>query len=245
MQGVKWLEESEEYKLKLIVAELKYRDVRGVVRKHPLKLEHLLHIMQKVDIKKEKELYGMTLLYLGHDGLLRVGELASGLTTADVSWGVDRKSFTLHLKRSKANRKDGAEFVTYADRSGWNAVRLMRMYYDKFDLWHQHNIQLFPKIDSKGRLQYRHSLSKDWVRRYVKRCVVLIGLDPKDFSGHSLRAGGATDLFIAKVPYPIIKKFGRWKSDAALIYYRDEEDLAALVSNAFNSITVTLHGKIR
>jgi hypothetical protein len=43
------------------------------------------------------------------------------------------------------------------------------------------------------------------------------------------------DMFISKVSYPIINKFGRWQSEAALIYYIlvDEEDLTALVSNAF------------
>jgi hypothetical protein len=175
LQDIAWLSSTEEYKLKLVVSELKYQDVRGVVRKHPLKLEYLLHVMQKIDIKSSKELYGMTLLFLGHDGLLRSGELASGLTTADVSWGVDMKSFTLQLKRSKGNRKDGAEYVTYADRDNWSAVKLLRIYYDKFSLWHQHDTQLFSKMNRNGSLDYSHRLVTDWIRRYVKKCVVLIG----------------------------------------------------------------------
>lgn len=64
----------------------------------------------------------------------------------------------------------------------------------------------------------------------------MIGLNPELYSGHSLRAGGATDLFVAKVPYPIIKKAGRWKSDAALLYYRDEEDVAQVVTKAFEML---------
>jgi hypothetical protein len=60
--------------------------------------------------------------------------------------------------------------------------------------------------------------------------VSLIGLDKALYSGHSLRAGGATDLFVAKVPYPIIKKAGKWRSDAALIYHRDEDDVAKVVA---------------
>ena len=55
----------------------------------------------------------------------------------------------------------------------------------------------------------------------IKFSVERIGLSGGNFAGHSLRAGGATDLFAAGVPYPVIKKFGRWKSDAALLYYRD------------------------
>ena len=41
-------------------------------------------------------------------------------------------------------------------------------------------------------------------RSYIKLAVQSIGLDPSRFAGHSLRAGGATDLFNANVAYPII-----------------------------------------
>jgi hypothetical protein len=43
-------------------------------------------------------------------------------------------------------------------------------------------------------------------------------------SGHFLRSGGATGLFVERAPYPMIKKMGRWKSDAAMLYYRSTED---------------------
>jgi hypothetical protein len=46
---------------------------------------------------------------------------------------------------------------------------------------------------------------------------------------------GATDLFIQKVPRATVKKFGRWLSDAALLYFRDEEDIADQVAAAFAS----------
>lgn len=69
--------------------------------------------------------------------------------------------------------------------------------------------------------------------------VNLIGLDREFYSGHSLRAGGATDLFVAKVPYPIIKKAGRWKSDAASIYHRDEDDVAQVVTKGFEMLKLS------
>ena len=73
--------------------------------------------------------------------------------------------------------------------------------------------------------------------RRIKKVVQLIGLDPSSYSNHSLRAGGATDLFVARVPYSIIKKMGRWKSDAALLYYRDEEDVRLAVAEAFSRMS--------
>jgi hypothetical protein len=65
-------------------------------------------------------------------------------------------------------------------------------------------------------------------------------LDPRQYSGHSFRAGGATDLFTARVPYNIIKKFGRWKSDAAMKYYRDELDISNSVASAFGRSNVNM-----
>ena len=71
----------------------------------------------------------------------------------------------------------------------------------------------------------------NWLRKQVKRVVERVGLNPKRYGNHSFRAGGATDLFVARVPYYAIKKAGRWKSDAALVYYRDDDDVQAVYHN--------------
>jgi hypothetical protein len=242
-KGLLWLNRNEEYKLKLIVNELKYKDIRGVQRKEPLKLVHLLKIMNKIDLSKDQELLGMTLMFLGHDGLMRIGELCSGLTTDDIEWEANKKSFSLRLHRSKCNRKDGSEYITFADRDGWCAVKMLEKFYNRHKLWDKHNTIVFQqyksKTDSLSIKTKTKLVSKDWLRKYIKRCVLLIGLNPKIFSGHSLRAGGATDLFIANVPYPIIKKFGRWKTDCALIYYRDNDNLGMVIANAFQMVSKT------
>jgi hypothetical protein len=65
--------------------------------------------------------------------------------------------------------------------------------------------------------------------------VASIGLDPSKFSGHSLRGGGATDLFARCIPYYVIKKMGRWTSDAALLYFRSEADVARIAAQAFHA----------
>ena len=46
------------------------------------------------------------------------------------------------------------------------------------------------------------------MRKLSKYAVGLAGYSPLSYSGHSMRAGGATDLFNAGVAYPVIKKFG-------------------------------------
>ncbi len=94
---------------------------------------------------------------------------------------------------------------------------------------------LFLRV-TKSKLNWKTFGKAEWFRKFIKKVVVKIGLDPKSCSGHSLRARGATDLFVAKVSYLIIKKAGRWKSDAALLYYRDDEDVAQVVSKVFEML---------
>jgi hypothetical protein len=54
------------------------------------------------------------------------------------------------------------------------------------------------------------------------------------YSGHSFRAGGATDLFDAGVDLVLVRKFGRWKTaQSALCYYRSSSRVSAVATRAF------------
>ena len=46
----------------------------------------------------------------------------------------------------------------------------------------------------------------------------MLSLDPADFSGHSLRRGGATFAFQCGIPSELIKLQGDWRSDAYMLY---------------------------
>ena len=52
----------------------------------------------------------------------------------------------------------------------------------------------------------------------IKHLAYRISLDPKDFSGHSLRRGGATFAFQCSIPEELIKLQGDWRSDAYMLY---------------------------
>jgi hypothetical protein len=82
---------------------------------------------------------------------------------------------------------------------------------------------LFPEWDVRQQaFDGSRSVSTDNFRKMIKRAVAGIGLEPSAFSGHSGRAGGVTDAFNAGVAYATVKRFGRWRSDTVLLYYRDE-----------------------
>ncbi len=53
----------------------------------------------------------------------------------------------------------------------------------------------------------------------LRTLISRIGLNPKEYSGHSLRRGGATALANARVDKGIIKGIGRWKSDESVDDY--------------------------
>ena len=53
---------------------------------------------------------------------------------------------------------------------------------------------------------------------FLKTIVSIIGYDPKNFSTHSFRRGGATHAFRSNVPSELIKEHGDWSSDAYLVY---------------------------
>ena len=53
-----------------------------------------------------------------------------------------------------------------------------------------------------------------WLRLLLTR----VGINPKGFSGHSFRRGGATCAFQAGVPGELVQLHGDWRSDAYLKY---------------------------
>ena len=63
-------------------------------------------------------------------------------------------------------------------------------------------------------------LNRTFLVNKLKFLLSLLGLDPKLYNTHSLRAGRATDLARAGTSEAIIKETGRWRSDAYLKYVR-------------------------
>ena len=102
-------------------------------------------------------------------------------------------------------------------------------------MWTNWEGKIFPAI-RYGRFDFGRDPSYNWWRRTIKRVCKAIGLEEKYYAGHSLRAGGATDLFVCRVPYYIIKKMGRWKSEAAMLYYRCDEDVKKEVAAAYTKL---------
>jgi len=230
--GQKWLPPGQLQQLKDLVAMMKL-DGSGIVdRKRPLQLKHLRKEVSSWDLEDIFRLQKAAILFVGNDRLLRVGELLGGLTVKDVVWKVGATEYSVWLRRSKCNREGSGEWVTCRDYGGVNSVNLLRSYTERMGLVGSPDALLFPSRRGKNWVVTK-TLSGDWLRGLTKKVARELDLDATAYSTHSLRAGGATDLFIARVPYFAIKKMGRWKSDSAMLYYRCEEDVCKAVTEAF------------
>lgn len=127
-----------------------------------------------------------------------------------------------------------------SDYEGPSAYKFLRRWVTSQNIVKRPECQIFPFIlrARKGRaaaFDFSRPVSAKWFLGVVRKMAVKLGLDPAWYSNHSFRAGGATDLFIIGVPYPKIKKYGRWKSDAAMVYYRDDIEVSGAVARAFGS----------
>jgi hypothetical protein len=233
--GVGWLNSLDQLKLRAVLDQLKLDDLSTSKSKRPLRVKELVAIICQLNLQEPVELLVATMLAFGHDGLLRSSELLSGLLVRHLVWRYDKKSVRVEIERSKMNRSGESEFVTLFDYGEYSAVALLRKWFNRSGLWNQVNKLLFPAV-KYNKLCEDTTPSYHWWRKIIKLCCKKVGLDDKYYSGHSLRAGGATDLFVARVPYYIIKKMGRWKSDAAMLYYRCDEDVENAVAEAFTKL---------
>ena len=56
------------------------------------------------------------------------------------------------------------------------------------------------------------------ITKAIKRAAAVIGVNPRSYSSHSLRSGGATAMFLGGATDATVRLFGRWNSDAYLRY---------------------------
>ena len=235
-RGLPWLDALGSHRLAQLVKLLRYNDASESQRNSALRLGHILDIVASLDLSKPADLLKSTLLMVGHDALLRGGELTSGIRARHITWWPRTEGFSLFLRRTKTVRAGPGVHIQVADvASPHSSTKLLWRWWRLRGLDRAPDAFVFPAI-VRGRIVASQAASTAQLRHIIKELVATIGLDATKFSAHSLRAGGATDLFAANVPYPIIKKMGRWVSEAAMLYFRSDDEVWAAVGAAYSSI---------
>ena len=75
------------------------------------------------------------------------------------------------------------------------------------------------------------------VTRYVRWLMSMVGEDPRRYSSHSLRIGGASAAFAAGVDETTIRALGRWDSETYRLYARMSRQVAMRLGRAVASTT--------
>ena len=239
--GARWLSRADKRKLHRVVQQWKLEDTVPVKHMRPLVLSDIERALRvHLDVRSSVvDKLVATMALTAHNGLLRGGELLSGLKVKDVTWERRTRSVILHLYLTKTERSGAGVNVRITDYAGEaTAYKYLWQWFQEQELHGRGELFVFPEVQlatrqRAARLNFYRSASKKWFFKAVRALAVGIGADPRWVSPHSFRAGGATDLFILGVPYPKIKLYGRWRSDAALVYYRAEVEVSATIATAF------------
>lgn len=238
--GLPWLTSNEVHTLNSVRRQLVLEDVTPIRRMQPLTLGMLQQVAQtSFDYKRDPyDLLCLTMAMVAHNGLLRGGELLCGIKMKDLQWEPRNRSVTLHIFPTKTERRGAGVYVRLTDYPGLSAYKLLKRWVSTQHMQRHPEHYLFPfharrRQNEPARFDFRRNASRKWFTEVTRRIASALGCDARLYSNHSYRAGGATDLFISGVPYPQIKKYGRWRSEAALVYLRDDVEVSTAVAYAF------------
>ena len=234
-RNLQFLSSFEEQKLKSFIDELRLENVEEVHRMMPFTSEIISTVTAELNMDVEKDRVLALAIHLGHDGLLRSKEILwrdkqieKGPEVRNFSFGNNSNDVMYSIPRTKTHRKGAAVNITIPSvGTGTNAYSLLKLHLKKSDLNGKPTSQLFPSYATTA-----------WLRRQLKKLATKYNIDPSVVGNHVLRAGGATDLFNSNLPTWVIQKYGRWKSNAVLIYQRDEHHVMRMVQKGFEAATV-------
>ena len=212
--------------------------LRGIERKHfkppkqklPLTFDILCEIRPFINYASFNDLAYWTAMTTAHFLMLRASEftLRKGelfdptihLTAADVQFHTSpqgKEYLSFRIKKSKTDqRKQGITLYTAHTGHKVCAVCAMKTYLSLRSP--KTNISLF-------HLANHSPVSREELLAFISHLLILIGINPSQYSGHSFRIGGATSASLAGLTDYEIKLLGRWNSDCYKRYIRSPLNL--------------------
>lgn len=154
---------------------------------------------------------------VGFAGALRRSEICS-LRFDDVEFhggAGERRGMSLHIRRSKTDQGGRGQTVAIPDGAAIRPVERLRRW---FSLSGIDRGPAFQTMRRGGRLQGRALTASD-VPRLVKHYVDAVGLDPAEYSSHSLRAGFVTCAAVHHARLDKIMEVTRHKNANMVLRY--------------------------
>ena len=196
----------------------------------------LLHHVREYYEGKRNQYYlsilYQTMLAVGHYGLCRVGELASGdhpIRASDVHVGTNKDKFMLVLWTSKTHWRNVKPQIIkisseYSPSTEENVDQLEPDYpipcpYQLLRIFTKIRGPYVKDSDEPYFVFTDGSPVKPFhVRKCLNKILKLAKFDPSYYSFHSMRAGRSQDLLELGLSVETIMKIGRWKSNAVFCY---------------------------
>jgi integrase len=185
--------------------------------KLPILRKHLntMAIMCKDEPGEVRDMFMLLLMFVG---FLRESEAVALLVTdvwIETVEETGQEALYVVVRKSKTDQYSENATIVIGACPGNNLCPVMwyRLHVSK----QQGSPFLFHKL-AKGKGE---KLATTTPNHTVKRWLVKIGVSAQGYGSHSLRRGGATAAAKAKVQMHVIKRHGRWASDAVYLYIVD------------------------
>lgn len=192
-------------------------------QKEPLSGIMVNKIISKSDLDNLVDLRNCLLISFAYNLLLRHDEF-SHVTLAHIT--ESQEGFKILIPKSKTDKFRNGKHVFLAKNSDPHSTSaLLGRYLSKTELKLGLNHFLFcPLKKTRNSWSVSNStLSYSTFRDIIKSCIVRIGLNPVNFSTHSCRAGGATDLAPHVTEHELLTS-GRWADSRSIRSYVDLKD---------------------
>ena len=196
--------------------------------KTAISLNDLKLIRSKLNLSRFEDARDWCAYLFAFFGLLRVGEYTNGrLLLRDIQSDCPSDRVRISIPFSKTIFRPSVIDISARNddlcprKALANYISLLPLHLRKkpnTPLFLLHQNEMTPLSDSIFISRFRHFLSR--ARPEV---------DPSTYAGHSFRRGGATALYLAGVPEPVIQIHGRWKSLTSRFYLDKKKSDAARV----------------
>jgi integrase len=218
---------------------LKRKLARPSVRKEPFEREHIHKLIEAVNTDSITDVRNTLIIVLAYFAFLRVDELRH---VENQHLKISSSHLEITLPRSKCDQLRQGTQVLIARLGGkYCPIKLLEYYITL-------KTNVSNETDSGSQYFFRRLLVKKSgitltdkvvpmtysnIRDVVKRKATQLGLDPKRFGTHSMRAGGATTAANSLVADRIFQKHGRWATSSSKDrYVKDSETQRLEVSKA-------------
>lgn len=164
-------------------------------------------------------------------GFLRCGEFTCSklqdnnfIRLRDINVVPDKSCFHLCLRSSKTDPFGNGVIIKIFENSSLAPVSTMQNFLQ---------LRLLQGANPDSPLFVDNALSSKPLLRgtfisYLKDTLTRVGIDNRDYNGHSFRIGAATSAAAAGVEDHVIQTLGRWSSDCYIRYIRIDPSVVAL-----------------